>query len=481
LSAAWKNAIANLLVNGQNVTLDDHWKTAEAVETTDPAANAVAAAAIRNPAGPVDARLPRAAAFQLQMTSAPDGQRFLLLAVMSSSRDPLRIEELSGATVADVVLGSRHVCACNVMEAPVNWDSSHVLLEHLDKATSSMFTEAVPATPAELTNNFYDAALPGTFKDAGLQTLLTAILNKPAFRRVRSSLAISLVDLSGANKFAPKYAGHNDRSNFYAASTGKVSALLAAYQLMADANHLLSVDASLTSFAALETRLRHDWSLLGNAARNQPDVGNVIEWRPGPPRAVVLNAELTRRFDDISAGNQNGSTAIVLMKFPFIASTLLAHGLFSPVDRTGLWCRAAYGPINYLGTPMRISSWSARENPFPGTPSNSVSAVAIAQFLTLAAQGRMIDSATSRAILDHLEIRKGGCATNLPDIAALEAAGSVSVKCGFFPQSPPDVLHVPLHFKASAGAREFVVVILTRNSKFDVVHDLFDELIALVP
>jgi hypothetical protein len=190
-----------------------------------------------------------------------------------------------------------------------------------------------------------------------------------------------------------------------------------------------------------------------------------------------LKPELLARFDDISHGNENGSTAIVLMKFPFIASTLLAHGLFSPVDKSGLWCRTAFGPITYLGRRMTIDPWPRRDNPFPDTFSNSVSAVAIAQFMTLATQGRMIDRATSQAILDHLNLNRGGCATDQPDLSALQPLGSISGKCGIF----GEFLHVPLHFKASAGNREFVAVILTRNGKLTVVHDLFAELVALVP
>lgn len=112
LSAAWKTAVVNLLVNGQNVTLDNHWKRADAAENTNPAANAVTAAnTLRNPAGPIEARMPRAAAFNLNLTAAAVGQRYLLLAIVTSSKDPLTAAELAVATVGDIVLGSRHVCA----------------------------------------------------------------------------------------------------------------------------------------------------------------------------------------------------------------------------------------------------------------------------------------------------------------------------------------------------------------------------------
>jgi hypothetical protein len=112
LSAAWKTAVVNLLVNGQNVTFDDRWKRASANENSNPATNAANPAnTMRHPSGPVEARMPRAAAFDLDMAGAAVSQRYLLLAVMTSSSDPLTAAELSGATVADIVLNSRHFCA----------------------------------------------------------------------------------------------------------------------------------------------------------------------------------------------------------------------------------------------------------------------------------------------------------------------------------------------------------------------------------
>lgn len=119
LSAAWKTAIVNLVVNGQNVTLDDRWKRAGAAETTNPPSNAVTAAnTVANPAGAVDARLPRAAPFSLNLTGATAGQRYLLLAIVTSSRDPLAPAELTAATVGDLVLNCRHVSARVVYVVP---------------------------------------------------------------------------------------------------------------------------------------------------------------------------------------------------------------------------------------------------------------------------------------------------------------------------------------------------------------------------
>jgi hypothetical protein len=479
LSAAWRTAVVNLLVNGQNATLDDRWKNVSASEASNPVNNAVtAAAAIRNPSGPIDARMPRAATFQCELSGTSFGQRYLLLAIMTTSRDPLQAAELGGATVADTVLNSRHVCARTLQVAPVSAVFAHVLREHLDRATGTIKTETVPATPDELDNNFYNAGRAGTVKNESLQTALEEVLNRPAFRPFRADIAVALADLSGAvNKLAPRYAGFNDRMNFYAASTGKVPGMLAAYQLRADTRDVLANTPTITSFAELETEMRRRWVQFGIAPPHHPDFANVLEWQPGTPPTVDLNPELLDRFRHISVENENGSTAIVLMKFPFIASTVLAHGLFSPVDRTGLWCRTSYGDITYGGRPMSIDAWSARDNPFPDTPSNSVSAAQITQFMILAAQGRVIDRETSRAILRHLDT--GGCYSDevKPIGQGLEAIGDVSVKCGYF----GDVSHDPVYFKATTGPREFVCTLLTRNSRKTIARALFTELIALMP
>jgi hypothetical protein len=112
LSAAWKTALLNLVANGQNATLDDSWKRADAAENANPVANPVTAAnTVRNPEGPVDARTPSAAEFTLDLTGATVGQRYLLLALVSSSKDPLTNLDLAHANVGDLLLNCRHVAA----------------------------------------------------------------------------------------------------------------------------------------------------------------------------------------------------------------------------------------------------------------------------------------------------------------------------------------------------------------------------------
>jgi hypothetical protein len=360
----------------------------------------------------------------------------------------------------------------------------HILLESLPDQTSlATVPGVVTATPAALTTPFYDAAAAGTTPDSapgGLQRKLTDLINAtPAYKKVGTNLAVALVDLSGANKFAPKYAGFNDLANFYGASVNKITGLLGVYQLLAEANELLRAQPTITDAAGLQSAFTTGWAQAGITAGHLPLVSQILQVQAGSPPTAAIHPDLLARLERISHGNQNGSTPIVLLKFPYIGSTLLAHGLFSPANKGGLWTRRAYGPISYRGQDLSLPNWSAKENPHPATEVHNINAVSVAQFYTLAAQRRMIDDATSRAVLRHLQT--GGC-TTLIDAAALFASGEVSTKCGIFPDGDAAMwVHNCVHFKETATLREFVVVILTKNATFGIMKNLFKDLIALVP
>lgn len=354
---------------------------------------------------------------------------------------------------------------------------NHILLESVDQVTSAMVPGVVTATPSALTTPFYNADMVGTTPDATLQqALMTLINSKPAYKNAAKNLAISLVDLSGPNKFSPKYAGLNDLANFYGASVNKLTGLLGVYQLLAEANELLKAKPTIADSAGLESELKSLWRNAGIAAKHHPRVAMILTVQPGPPATATLRPEVVARLNAISKGNQNGSTPIVLLKFPFIGSTMLAHGLFSPANQSGVWTRRAYGDISFLGKRLSLADWPTQENPHPKTWVHNINAVSVAQFYTLAAQGRMIDKPTSKAVLGHLT-GHGGCTTSAIDVSALSGNGQLSTKCGIF----GGWVHDTVHFKETATLREFVVIILTKNRNFGIMKGLFNDLLKLVP
>jgi len=352
----------------------------------------------------------------------------------------------------------------------------HVLPDHLNSAGTAVAGGVVAAEPANLTTTFYDATSAGTTEDATLGPKLKTVLSQTKYARLGTNIAVSVVDLSGANKFKPKYAGFNDEANFYAASTAKVCGMAAGYQFAADVDNFLVSNSSIADMAELEKELKGLWTKAGVAAGNHPLVSKVLAFSAGTPPTVKLRPEMIKVFDGLSEGNANGTTAIVLLKFPFIGSTMLAQGLFSAATKSGLWLRYPYGGAAYMGKYYSIDP-RGRGNPYPRTPIHCVSAVSMAQFFTLAAQGRLVDRASSKAMINHLDITKGGCATNQVTLTTLRGKGLIAVKCGIW----TGVVHVPLYYKDSTSSREFVIVILTKNSKYRVLKGLFDELLALVP
>jgi hypothetical protein len=215
-------------------------------------------------------------------------------------------------------------------------DFKHMLREHWIPTTTAMAPGPFPATPAELATPFYRADMAGVNPDASLQAALTALIKgKKAYKRAGKNLAVALVDLSG-NKFAPRYAGSNDLTNFYGASVNKITGLLGVYQLLAEANETLKAKPAIADAAGLERELTSVWAAAGIDATHHPMVAMILDVQPGSPPTATIHPVLRKRLDKISDGNENGSTPILLLRFPFIGSTMLAHGLFSPVNKGGL-------------------------------------------------------------------------------------------------------------------------------------------------
>ena len=154
---------------------------------------------------------------------------------------------------------------------------------------------------------------------------------------------------------------------------------------------------------------------------------------------------------------------------------MLAHGLFSPINKSGLWVHQPYGGINFLGQRLTLGKW--REIRFREPQCTASARFQLRNSSLWQRQGRLIDQRTSQAILKHLDINKGGCQTVEPDLDALRTSGFIAAKCGIF----QDVWHVPLYYKDASSPREFVVSILTRDNNRSVVKNLFRDLIALVP
>src|SRR5262249_38021979 len=154
-------------------------------------------------------------------------------------------------------------------------------------------------------------------------------------------------------------------------------------------------------------------------------------------------------------------------------STLLAA-------HAGLWENVGFQKISYmdLSESKQHLGWSAGR-PFSGLNDHNINALSAALFLTLCAQGRLIDASSSQAMLNHIEMfptPRGGCdASQVPKAFYKNAV--VYTKCGFYPDGvAANNLHVPVYYTSTTSSKECIISILTTNSKWRIVKRLFSDI-----
>jgi hypothetical protein len=223
-------------------------------------------------------------------------------------------------------------------------------------------------------------------------------------------LRVALVDLTGDKLVRPDFAGWGSTVSMYGASVPKILAVYAAHQLRMDLRYIAATQKISTGLA-LEKAALQQWSLQGG----RPDLGWLFDIRrwSGPPSMLNFSTAASRALAGIMH-NEDAGSVIVGVGFPYIASVTWQSGLFHPT-RGGLWLTGAYGKGSWIGNPLR------------GVNSANVTALSAATYLTLLAQGRLVDDATSKDIITVLQ---GGCLTSLfPDPRRL---GVVASKCGIY-------------------------------------------------
>lgn len=318
----------------------------------------------------------------------------------------------------------------------------------------------------------------GLVRSSTLAEQLQLVVNDVpgSFRRY---IALSVVDLSGS-KAAPRYAAFQDELNFDSASVAKICGVLAAYQFQADVNAFLARHSSLGSISELAAALEKYFVSLG-LARPYPRVELLFDFHPGVRPSVSLQSELLRRLVKISKDNENGSTPIVLLNYPYLASVMLAYGLFDTTRRNGFWLQEDFYPIHYPtagGAELGLPRW--KESPYQLRPGHSVSSLAAARYFTLAAQGKLVDPATSQKILSNLAPDgERGCGLTNIDTTALVSTGTVAAKCGYYDSHGGRSL-IALHYKSNDAAREAVICVFTIGDAQAHMFALFDGVVKRV-
>lgn len=269
---------------------------------------------------------------------------------------------------------------------------------------------------------------------------------------VGDRLRVALVDLTGNKLTQPDFAGWGYNNSMYGASVPKISALYAAYQLLMDLRQL-AVSQSISNGKTLEKIALQSWALQGNSP-NLVWLFNIHKWS-GSPTTIDFSTSARKVFQGIMHNAEAGEL-IIKVGFPYIASVTWQSGLHHP-NRSGLWLTSAYGKGRWNG------------NPIKGVNSANITALAVANYFTLLAQGRLVDNSSSNAIKTWLG---NGCSTSLFP----KNLGLVASKCGIW----SDYLHDCVLI--NRGNIRYVVVGLTRTNRreYSKYTQLFLELDKLI-
>ena len=231
----------------------------------------------------------------------------------------------------------------------------------------------------------------------------------------RDRVRIALVDLTGPKLSQPEFAGWGSTVAMYGASSAKILAVYAAFQLRKDLRQMAE-DQGIptgTELAAFAIKTWKEKKLV----RGFPDfkfLFELEEWSAHPEK--IDFTELARAAFNKILHNDAASLIIRGVGFPYIASVAWQSGLRHPM-RGGLWLSAAYD---------NGDTWA--DNPAMKATAfvHNITALSVVTFFTLLAQGRLVDDASSAEIATIL--RDHGCFSCLfPHGVTLDAS-----KCGIF-------------------------------------------------
>jgi V8-like Glu-specific endopeptidase len=230
----------------------------------------------------------------------------------------------------------------------------------------------------------------------------------------RDRVRVALVDLTGPKLSQPEFAGWGSTVAMYGASSPKMLAVYAAFQLRKDLRQMAE-DQAIPTGRELAAFALKTWKEK-NLRRDLPNLTwlfDIEKWS-AKPDDLNFSAAAHAAFAKI-VENDSASLIIRQVGFPYIASVAWQSGLRHPM-RGGLWLSRAYdGGGGWADNPaMKATAFV-----------HNITALSVVTFYTLLAQGRLVDDASSTEITAVL---RDGCPTCLlPPEIVLEAT-----KCGVF-------------------------------------------------
>lgn len=250
----------------------------------------------------------------------------------------------------------------------------------------------------------------------------------------RGKIRVALVDLSTASKLLfPKVAEYESATETYGASLTKIGILYAAYQFRFDLNVQAKSNPS---------------SMTASRIRQLKTIFDIIQAGTGSVASLEFNRDYLLALKEICE-NRAANKIMSALGFGQIASSLWKSGLYD-CRRGGIWLGALFdgGKTKWRRAP-RGRQWHA------------VNALSVASFLTLLAQGRLIDDHSSRKIREILSLQPGSCGSRFT--AGLRVSGRfgpsdrIDSKIGVY----GTFSHEAALIQRSSIGKKYVVVVLT--------------------
>jgi hypothetical protein len=224
----------------------------------------------------------------------------------------------------------------------------------------------------------------------------------------------AVIDLTGDPNHPP-YRGHNDTDMLYVGSLAKIYPLLAAFELRRrvtqQAKDMIKIGLS-TRTAGWQNKvfaeLKKGWQPRLNAAfrglpSQFPKLAEIVEI------SLHGTAQLREEFLDWirAALSRNDAAAagsyIRALSYPYINGVLAAAGFFDPAKKNGLWISGDFNgndwrPKDAAGMPL-TARWRL---PGHAVSNFTGTALQVARFLGLMAQGKLVDPDSSGKMIELL-------------------------------------------------------------------------------
>jgi hypothetical protein len=233
-------------------------------------------------------------------------------------------------------------------------------------------------------------------------------------------IRIVLVDLTCAKLFNPDFAGWGETISTYGASVPKICTLYAVHQLCFDLNHFADKN-SITKKEDLIKAAKASWEKIGFSSMPRIDelFNFVVPENLSRPVSVIFTPELLGTLTKIFKDDDKCAVDLLISQlgFPYIASVMWQSGLRHPT-RGGLWLWGGYccadknGIKRLLNLDMKAIkctgglSFRWKENPVQQPKPvflHNATALSVATYFTLLAQGRLVNDQESKKIAITLQ------------------------------------------------------------------------------